>query len=313
LWPQSEPFPQILPSRDYASAVPEDVLLLVASLAIAVLTGLGALLVYARARVRVPQGQALVIHRAGGTQVSFDDAVVFPIVQRAEPMSIVTQTITIDCRGKDGVVCRDDIRADMSMRFFVRVNDTHEDVLKVARALGAERASDSATLRDLFMAKFSDAARSVARQLEFEDLLARRTEARDQILAVIGMDLAGFVLEDATFEYLEQTPVAALDPNNVIDAAGIRKITEKTERERQHTARLRSETELELARLAHEARQLAIELERQDADMLQKLRQDTGSALTREQLDDRLLETLRALVDTAVRARLGALKSSRED
>ena len=38
----------------------------------------------------------------------------------------------------------------------------------------------------------------------------------------IGKDLNGYALEDIAIDYLEQTPLETLDPNNVLDAEGIR-------------------------------------------------------------------------------------------
>jgi uncharacterized membrane protein YqiK len=58
------------------------------------------------------------------------------IVARAEVMDISVKTIEIDRRGKEGLICRDNIRADIKVTFFVRVNKTKNDVLKVAQAIG---------------------------------------------------------------------------------------------------------------------------------------------------------------------------------
>src|SRR5690606_21234481 len=138
---------------------------------------------------------------------------------------ISVKTLDIDRRGKEGLICQDNIRADIRVTFFVRVNKTTEDVLKVAQAIGCARASDPRTLETLFVAKFSEALKTVGKRLQFEELYTKRDEFRDQIIQVIGKDLNGYVLEDAAIDYLEQTPVEALDPQNILDAQGIRKIT----------------------------------------------------------------------------------------
>lgn len=39
---------------------------------------------------------------------------------------------------------------------------------------------------------------------------------------MIGDDLNGYVLEDVTIDYLEQTPKSSLDPNNILDAEDIK-------------------------------------------------------------------------------------------
>lgn len=62
-------------------------------------------------------------------------------------------------------------------------------------------------------------------------------------LMVIGRDLNGYVLDDVAIDGLEQTPIELLDPNNVLDAQGIRKIrslTDGVERFRGARASVRS-------------------------------------------------------------------------
>ena len=44
--------------------------------------------------------------------------------------------------------------------------------------------------------------------MDFEDLYRERDKFRDKIIAIIGNDLNGYVLEDAAIDYLEQTPVS---------------------------------------------------------------------------------------------------------
>ena len=88
--------------------------------------------------------------------------------------------------------------------------------------------ADETTLQELFNAKFSEALKTVGKQLDFVDLYTKRDEFRDRIIQVIGTDLNGYSLEDAAIDYLEQTPMDQLDPTNILDAQGIRKITELT-------------------------------------------------------------------------------------
>src|SRR6478609_6576439 len=189
----------------------------------------GALLLVARFYRPVAQGQALIINTMRTEPVvTFTGAVVYPIINKAEVMDLSLKTVEIDRRGKEGLICKDNIRADINVNFFVRVNKTHEDVLKVAQSIGCARASDLATLRELFVAKFSEGLKTVGKHFNFEDLYKEREAFKDQIVKVIGKDLNGFVLEDAAIDYLEQTPLLQLDKDNIMDADGIRKITELT-------------------------------------------------------------------------------------
>ena len=115
--------------------------------------------------------------------VTFTGAVVLPVLHKAETMDISVKTIEIERTGHEGLICRDNIRADIRITFFVRVNKTAEDVIKVAQAIGTARASDQATLQELFNAKFSEALKTVGKQLDFVDLYTKRNEFRDRIIA----------------------------------------------------------------------------------------------------------------------------------
>ena len=66
-------------------------------------------------------------------------------------MDISVKTIEVDRRGAGRPdLCQDNVRADITVAFYVRVNKTEEDVLKVASAVGVNRASDKRTLEELF-------------------------------------------------------------------------------------------------------------------------------------------------------------------
>ena len=185
---------------------------------------LGLVLLVRREHLTLAKGRALIVTSARGSQVSFQGRLVVPIVQRAELMDITTKIVEVDRRGRQGLICRDNIRVDVKARFFVRVTPTVESVLAVAMSLGCERASDPGTLRELFEGKFAEGLKTVARAHDFEALISARPSFRDDVLCEIGADLAGFQLDDLVLDELEQTPLDQLDPNNILDAQGIDKI-----------------------------------------------------------------------------------------
>ena len=220
--------------------------MVVAGLVLVIL--LGAALLVALLRRRVNRGLALVIHGPGKVEVSFTDRLVLPILQRAETIDLAVHAIELDCRGKDGLVCRDNIRADIALTFYIRVCRTVEDVLKVADSVGCARASDPQVLRGLFVPRFTEALKTVGAALEFEELCRRRDQFKDQLIEVIGRDLNGYILDDVAISYLDQTPLAVLDANNILDAMGIRKIIESTTRENIRTNELRQQERVEIAK-----------------------------------------------------------------
>ena len=110
----------------------------------------------------------------GGTRVSFSGMFVIPVVHRVEYMDISVKRIEIDRRGEQGLICKDNLRADIVVAFFVRVNNTMQDVIKVAQSLGCVRASDRQALVELFDAKFSEALKTVGKQFDFSELYTKR-------------------------------------------------------------------------------------------------------------------------------------------
>ncbi|WP_326598954.1 SPFH domain-containing protein [Streptomyces sp. NBC_01803] len=256
---------------------------------------------------KVEQGKALIVSKVRRVDVTFTGAVVLPVLHKAEVMDISVKAIEIGRTGREGLICRDNIRADIRISFFVRVNKTVSDVIKVAQAIGTERASDRATLQELFNAKFSEALKTVGKQLDFADLYTKREEFRDRIIAVIGTDLNGYSLEDAAIDYLEQTPLSALDKNNILDAQGIRKITELTAAQNVLTNDFRRNEEKEITRQNVDAREAVLELERRQADAEIKQRREIETTRAREEA-----ETARIQAEERLRSETAAIKTEEQ-
>ncbi|WP_316739259.1 SPFH domain-containing protein [Streptomyces sp. MK7] len=265
------------------------------------------LFVFSRLYRKVEQGRALIVSRMRKVDVSFTGQVVLPVLHRAEVMDISVKTIEIGRSGRDGLICRDNIRADIRITFFVKVNKTVEDVIKVAQAVGTQRASDQATLQELFHAKFSEALKTVGKQMDFTDLYTKREELRFQIIELIGVDLNGYHLEDAAIDYLEQTPLTQLDPANVLDAQGIRKITELTAVEHVRTNEAQRTEEKEITRQNVDAREAVLELERRQADAEIKQRREIETSRAREEA-----ETARVVEEERLRAQSAFLRTEEQ-
>jgi uncharacterized membrane protein YqiK len=265
-----------------------------------------AVLLLSRLFRKVEQGKALIVSKLRKVDVTFTGQVVLPVLHKAEVMDISVKAIEITRTGKDGLICQDNIRADIRITFFVKVNKTVEDVIKVAQAVGTARASDRDTLQELFHAKFSEALKTVGKQLDFTDLYTKREELRYRIIEVIGVDLNGYHLEDAAIDYLEQTPVAQLDPANVLDAQGIRKITELTVIEHVRTNEAQRTEEKEITRQNVDAREAILELERRQADAEIKQKREIATVRAREEA-----ETARVVEEERLRAQ-GAFLATEE-
>ncbi|WP_328561979.1 SPFH domain-containing protein [Streptomyces coelicoflavus] len=256
---------------------------------------------------KVEQGKALIVSKMRKVDVTFTGQVVLPVLHKAEVMDISVKTIEITRAGKEGLICRDNIRADIRITFFVKVSKTVEDVVKVAQAVGTARASDRNTLQELFHAKFSEALKTVGKQMDFTDLYTKREELRYRIIEVIGVDLSGYHLEDAAIDFLEQTPLTQLDPANVLDAQGIRKITELTAVEHVRTNEARRTEEKEITRQNVDAREAVLELERRQADAEIKQKREIDTSRAREEA-----ETARVVEEERLRAQTAFLRTEEQ-
>ncbi|MBN8456670.1 MAG: flotillin family protein [Verrucomicrobia bacterium] len=240
---------------------------------------------YAMFYRKAHRGIALVRSGMGGTKVSFNGMAIIPVVQQLEKMDISVKRIEVDRTGKNGLICKDNLRADIKVVFFVRVNQTEEDVLRVAQSVGCERASSEAGICGLFDAKFSEALKTVGKRFEFTQLYEDRDKFRDEILKVIGTDLNGFILDDAAIDFIEQTPVEMLDPDNILDAEGIKKITELTAIQAKLSNSINRDKEKVIKQQDVETREAVLELERQLAETTAKQQREVESFQARAAAD----------------------------
>ena len=243
---------------------------------------IGMLMMILRCYRKVEQGTAIIRTGFGGTKVSFEGIVTFPILHRMETMDICVKRVEIDRMGENGLVCRDNLRADVKVAFFVRVNKTAQDVLKVAQSLGCRRASETRELVAFFDAKFSEALKTAGKQFDFVHLYTDRMRFKEEILKVVGTDLNGYALDDAAIDYLEQTPIAKLDPNHILDAEGIKKITELTAAQAVLANNINRERERTIKRQDVETREKILELERQQAEAEQRQKREIAEVTARE-------------------------------
>lgn len=232
---------------------------------------------------KVPQGQALVRTGRGGTAVVFDKGMfVVPVLHMVETMDLSVKTIEIARLKGEGLICKDNMRADIKVVFFVRVNQEAGDIKKVAQTIGTERASDSEVLHKLFEAKFSEALKTVGKRFQFVELYDNRDKFKQEIIDTIGSDLNGYVLDDAAIDYLEQTAIEHLKIDNILDSEGIKKITELTATQKIKANFIRREEEKTITEQDVEAREAILEYERQLAEKEERQKREIANIQARE-------------------------------
>lgn len=211
-----------------------------------VFIAIGGLAFYARFNKKVSQGKALVRTGGKGLKVSFNRMLVVPVFHKLEIMDISLKSFTISRTGEDGLICKDNLRADIKVVFFIRVNHSEEDVRHVAQSIGCARASDVDLLQNLFEPKFSEALKTVGKRFNFVDLYDQRNEFKSDMIEMIGTELNGYILDNASIDYLEQTSVEHLNPDNILDSEGIEKITTITAEKKKATQKKENELRAEL-------------------------------------------------------------------
>jgi uncharacterized membrane protein YqiK len=234
---------------------------------------------------KVPQGKAIVRSGRGGIKVSFNGMVVIPVLHRMEWMDISIKKVEIGRTGKDGLICKDNMRADIKVVFFVRVNPVDKDVMNVAQTIGVDRASREDTLVQLFEAKFSEALKTVGKQFNFVELYDARERFRQEIINTIGRNLNGYILDDAAIDYLEQTPISFLAENNILDSEGIKKITDLTAKQAIEANKIRREKEKVITQQDVEAQEAILELNRQLAEKQEVQKREVASIKAREEAE----------------------------
>ncbi|SHI83290.1 flotillin family protein [Aquimarina spongiae] len=235
---------------------------------------------------KIPQGESLVRTGFGGTAVAFDKGLyVIPVLHKVEIMDISIKKIEIERTGVNGLICKDNIRADIKVAFFVRVNKSVEDIINVAQTIGCNRASEIDTLRSLFDAKFSEALKTVGKKFEFVELYEARREFRDEIVNIIGTDLNGYILDDCAIDDLEQTSLSVMKADNILDAEGIKKITELTAAQNIKSNLIKRDEEKIIRKQDVEAREAILELDKQLAEKEEQQKREIANIKAREEAE----------------------------
>jgi uncharacterized membrane protein YqiK len=277
------------------------------SIGVIVIVIAGLLALFSRFYHKVDQGKVIIRNGVGGNRVCFGGIFVVPIVHKYEIMDIAVKRVEIAREGKDGLICKDNLRADIRVAFFVRVNQTRDDVLKVAQLLGCQKASDPTTLMEFFDAKFSEALKTVGKKFDFVQLYTERETFKNEILQIIGTDLNGYVMDDAAIDYLEQTDVSLLNCNNILDSEGIKKITELTAKQLILANQIEKDKEKTIKQQNVSAKEAILELEKQKAEAEAKQKREISIINSRE-----TAEADKVAQEERLKAELARVKSDEE-
>ena len=205
----------------------------------ALLTGFGAILfllglvitTVTRLYHRAPSDMAFVRTGAGGAKPVIDGgAIIVPTVHQVVWVTLRTMTFMVTRSGPEALITRDNLRADITAEFYIKVPKQIEAVQTAATSLGVDAANQGA-IRELVEKKMESALRQVAAEMNLQDLYVQRNSFIASVKKHVDDDISsnGLALESVTISRLDQTPTTALRPDdNIFDAQGARQIAEIT-------------------------------------------------------------------------------------
>src|SRR5271170_2150142 len=221
--------------------------------------------------------EALVRTGSGGNKVVIGGGVtVYPILHQLLRVSLRSIKLSVERSGKNALVTRDKIRANVTTELYIKVEPIAEDVLAAARSFG-ERNLDEHAIGDLIEGKLTDALRSVSAVQTFMSLHGKRKEFAEHIQLALSEELKknGLTLENVSITSLSMVPVKELDEHDVFDAEGLRAITESVQSNREKTNQIQREKDNQIQAQNVEARMRQLQLEQQqqqaEADQARKV------------------------------------------
>jgi len=243
--------------------------------AAAAMLGIGGMMVvvvslgmaYSRLYRKPTANQAFVRTGSGRAKVILDGGMfVIPIMHRLIEVSLETMRLDVKRAGPDALITKDNLRVDIASEFYIRVAPTEEDILAAARSLGDKSVSATA-VSELVYEKLVSALRSVAATKELLELHIKRDEFASAVQENLANDLRqnGLTLETVTISQLDQTPPENLNPSNVFDAQGLRKITEITQAQNIERNRIERDAQRAIKEKDVKTRKEILELERDQA------------------------------------------------
>jgi flotillin len=211
--------------------------------------------------------EALVRTGSGGNKVVIGGGVpVYPILHQLLRVSLRSIKLSVERSGKNALVTRDKIRANVTTELYVKVEPIAEDVVAAARSFG-ERNLDEHAIGDLIEGKLTDALRSVAANQTFMDLHSQRKQFAENIQNALSEELKknGLTLENVSITALAMVPVKDLDPQDVFDAEGLRAITDSVQSNAEKTNLIQREKETAIKLQNVEAKKRSLSMEQDQA------------------------------------------------
>ena len=262
---------------------------------ILLLLGSCVLLMFTKLYHRVPADIALVRTGMGGKKTVLDGGiVVIPTVHAVIYVFCGTMKFVVVREGKNALLTQDNLRADITAEFFLRVHKNEDDVTKAAASLG-----EKAMIPDQILATLEEKLESALREVAVSNTLHNLNSNRQAVIESVSRHVAdalpdnGLSLETMTISRLDQTPPTALrDSDNIFDAQGKRTITEITTQQQVLSTQLQLDAKRKMQQMEVETQKTLYELEvaRASAEAAQQQQIQIAQATAKQEAATRAAE-----------------------
>ncbi|WP_406645769.1 flotillin domain-containing protein [Aliisedimentitalea scapharcae] len=218
---------------------------------------------------------ALVRTGFGGRRVVTDGGcLALPILHQVQKVSMGALTFATTRQGRDAVLTRDQMRADVVFEFELRVAPSEDAIATAAQTLGQRIARGGNTVQGVLAGTLVNAIQNAAAARTLDEIHLDRSGFSADVAQAIETQasLLGLTLVSASLISVDQSDLAQLNENNAYNAQGMRRLAELVADQRK--ARIKAETESDIAvresKLAQHQRQLELHRQEREAEIAQQ-------------------------------------------
>lgn len=229
----------------------------------------------------------------GGEKVILNGgSIVLPVLHEVISVNMNTLRLEVSRIGEQSLITKDRMRVDVQAEFYVRVKPTAESISAAAQTLG-RKTMDPQELKNLVEGKFVDSLRSVAAEMNMEELHEKRTDFVQKVQQAVTEDLTknGLELETVSLTGLDQTDVRHFNPQNAFDAEGLTKLTETIEDRRKKRNDLEQDSDLAIKTKNLETEQARLQIVREEEYAKMEQQRELSNRRASQQAEIQMQET----------------------
>ncbi|MDP3527620.1 MAG: SPFH domain-containing protein, partial [Hoeflea sp.] len=218
---------------------------------------------------------ALVRTGLGGRRVIIDGGcLALPILHQIQRVSMGSVTFPAQRKGRESLLTKDQLRADIEMEFELRVQPTPEGIAIAAQVLGSRIARGGDAVREVVGGALINAMQDAAARRNLAEIHLDRSGYTSEVTHSVAEHAArlGLTMVSVSLVSVDQSDLSQLNEGNAFNAQGMRRLAEMVAEQRKARVQIETETEIAIreSRLAQHQRQLALQRAEREADIAQQ-------------------------------------------